>query len=197
MDLISRDESIELGLKTFFTGKKCKHGNVNERRVSNKDCLCNQCRELARNRKKAWALKNKEKVKQYELKNKDKRHLYAKSWALKNIEKVILNHKLYKLKNKEKVYEWNKKRMESKKSSVPKWYGEFDKFLITEAFHLAIKRNAQTKLKWHVDHMIPLNAKEACGLHCGNNIQVIPQRLNNIKVNKMILTNHFEWISYL
>ena len=77
-------------------------------------------------------------------------------------------------------------RWENKNLLVPKWYGEFDKFIITEAFHLAIKRSTQTKVKWHVDHMIPLNAKEACGLHCGDNIQVIPQRLNNIKVNKIL-----------
>lgn len=43
-----------------------------------------------------------------------------------------------------------------------------------EAAALCRDREAATGFAWHVDHMIPLQAKEACGLHCATNLQVIP-----------------------
>jgi hypothetical protein len=37
--------------------------------------------------------------------------------------------------------------------------------------------------------MIPLAAREACGLHVAGNCQVIPRRLNAAKKNRMVLTD--------
>jgi hypothetical protein len=45
--------------------------------------------------------------------------------------------------------------------------------------------------------MIPLKAKEACGLHCADNIQVIPASINLMKNNKLIYTVSHEWIKTL
>ncbi len=194
MDIISRSQSKALGLKTFFTGTKCKNENIAERRVSNKDCLCNECQKAAKNRKITWANNNKNKIKQYELNNKEKREKQRKEWELENKEKMSSYSKVWRLNNKEKVYEWNNTRRADKMLAVPVWYNEFDEFVMQEAFHLSEIRTKLFKIKWHVDHMIPLKAKEACGLHCASNIQVIPQKLNNIKVNKMMLTNPFEWV---
>lgn len=196
MKVISRNESIAAGLKTFFSGRKCKNGNIAERRVSNKDCLCNECQQNAKNRKNAWAKNNKSKIQEYELKNKEKRNKIRKQWELENKQKISIQSKLWRSKNIEKVYEWNRNRQAKKLKSVPIWYDEFDKFVIQEAFSLAKLRTKLSGIKWHVDHLIPLAAKEACGLHCANNIQVIPQKLNNIKVNKMIFTSPFEWVFY-
>lgn len=38
MEIISRKEAIERGLKQYFTGESCTHGHVVERRVDNKRC---------------------------------------------------------------------------------------------------------------------------------------------------------------
>lgn len=74
------------------------------------------------------------------------------------------------------------------------WFGEFDDFVIKEAFILAKLRGKTTGIEWDVDHMIPLQAKSASGLHCAFNIQVIPSTLNRKKSNQMIFTEPGEWI---
>jgi len=49
MNIITRAEALEQGLKTYFTGKPCKRGHVDERQVSNWTCMeC--CRENDRTR---------------------------------------------------------------------------------------------------------------------------------------------------
>lgn len=46
MDVISRKEAKELGLKKYFTGKPCKYGHVSDRNTSGG--YCNQCMSLYR-----------------------------------------------------------------------------------------------------------------------------------------------------
>jgi hypothetical protein len=61
---------------------------------------------------------------------------------------------------------------------------ELDKFVFDEAAKLCIEREKHTKLKWHIDHIIPLHHKDACGLHVAANFQVVPASWNLIKRNK-------------
>lgn len=62
---------------------------------------------------------------------------------------------------------------------------------------MARQRQAATGIDWHADHMIPLSAKKAQGLHTWNNCQVIPQKLNNWKHNKLVLTEPLEWLKFI
>jgi hypothetical protein len=106
---------------------------------------------------------------------------------------------------RDKVSSWKKsnpaknsslhaKRRARHKSAVPAWYGEFDRFVISEAFDIAKARSASTGVEWEVDHMVPFAAKNACGLHCASNIQVIPAKLNSSKKNRMIFTEPLQWL---
>lgn len=61
---------------------------------------------------------------------------------------------------------------------------EWDNFVAEEAFRLAQQRNSLTGGLWTVDHTIPLNHKDACGLHNGFNLQVVPASWNYKKGNR-------------
>ena len=81
--------------------------------------------------------------------------------------------------------------------ALPAWSDELDVFVWQEAAHLVRLRKSATGIDWAADHMIPLAAKTACGLHVGRNCQVIPAYLNNRKNNKLIFTEPFEWMAHV
>lgn len=74
---------------------------------------------------------------------------------------------------------------------------EWDIFVREEANLLCNERMRDTGIPWESDHMLPLRAKIVSGLNCGDNIQVIPAKLNRSKKNNMIYTNRLEWIKDL
>lgn len=56
--IISRAEAKAKGLKYYFTGEICKRGGVSHRRVSDKACTCDNCRDVKRH----WRKKNRESI---------------------------------------------------------------------------------------------------------------------------------------
>lgn len=55
---------------------------------------------------------------------------------------------------------------------------ELDELCFTEAVCLREQRKKLTGFDWHIDHIIPLNHKLACGLHNAFNWQVVPAAWN-------------------
>jgi hypothetical protein len=158
-------------------------------------------REITRKADKKWAAENPEKIRE---KN---RRLYAtnpekvlerarKSRAL-NPERHRASYKRYAAKNPHKRRASERNRQAAQMERTPSWFGEFDQFVIECAYSLCKLREAVTGIEWHVDHMIPLRAKVASGLHIGVNIQVIPELMNQRKSNKMLYTNPGEWVQSL
>jgi hypothetical protein len=192
----SSKEARSLGLKTYFTGVPCKRGGVAERRL-NGDCLCEKCVEFTRALKTKWSAENKEKAIKWRANNPDKMNEYKKAWVERNKAKAAENIRKWKINNPHKMAAYTENRRSAKLQRLPKWNSEFDSFVFEEAARIARVRSKITGIKWSVDHMIPLQAEEACGLHTAANIQVVPSSLNFSKINKMVFTEPFEWIRCL
>jgi hypothetical protein len=60
---------------------------------------------------------------------------------------------------------------------------EFDEFVLEEAATLCKERELTTGFKWHIDHIVPVFHKDACGLNSASNIQVVPASWNVRKSN--------------
>lgn len=197
MIVVNRKEALEKGLDRYFTGKPCKNGGIAERYTIKGSCLCNVCSENKRIKTRQWALENADYWDKYKLENSE--HIKQRNikLRLKNKERYNAVRNEWLKSNPEKARTICARRRAKQKQAVPSWYSELDRFVIHEAYDLVYKRKNMTNIKWHVDHMIPFEAKNACGLHTANNIQVIPERLNVTKVNRMILTEPLEWIRQL
>jgi hypothetical protein len=165
LEIFSRKEAIKLGLKMYFTGQACRNGHTAPRQTSN--CTCYECYYTYR-------------------KSTSNTHHFKKVRSEQN--------RRYYQKNRHEAVRRQIKRKVRIANATPPWYGDFDDLVLQEAYDLASLRAEATGFQWHVDHMIPLRARKACGLHCGENIQVIPARLNWSKKNRMIYTERDAWL---
>ena len=82
-------------------------------------------------------------------------------------------------KNKEYDAFRSKTRKAKKMQTIPLWANEF---FIKEAYQLAKIRSDATGIRWCVDHIVPLVSKFVCGLHCEQNIQLLPESINQSRV---------------
>lgn len=78
--------------------------------------------------------------------------------------------------------------------STASWFGEFDELVMIEARDLCARRAAVTGTPWEIDHMVPMKGRNACGLHIGTNVQVIPKAVNLWKGQRELLMRAGEWL---
>lgn len=83
--------------------------------------------------------------------------------------------------NKGRVNHRNAIRREAVKAATP-WWSDMGEI---QAIYEAAARLRTKGEDVHVDHIVPLQAKDACGLHVHWNLQIIPARENLKKQNKI------------
>ena len=131
MEIISRKEAIEKGLKMYFTGKPCKYGHVTERRASTGVCLeCekeynreywvqnkDQIKEYKKGFWKEYYQQNKERIKEYQKDYREQNKEYWKDYREQNKEQIKDYReqnkeywKDYREQNKEQLNEYNRNR---------------------------------------------------------------------------------------
>ena len=128
--------------------------------------------------------------------NKEKARAASKKWRLNNPEKYIISvmktNRKARIKNKEKIKTYlrnwqiinsdksnaiSAKRRALKKQAIPEWT---DKNLVEDIY-------AEAKyFGLVVDHIIPLNHPNVCGLHWEGNLQLLTAIENLSKGNKLI-----------
>lgn len=132
---------------------------------------------------------NKDKLleynKEYRDNNSEELKLKKKEYYNKYRQDILDKCKIYKKSHKHNVNKLCAKRRASKLKASLDW-GEFNTFVIEEMYDLAKLRSESTGIKWHVDHIVPLNNTKVQGLHVWTNLQVIPGIENLRKSNKIL-----------
>lgn len=220
-EVISKALAIKLRLSRYTSTTPCKYGELSVRAVSDDRCMCAACdRERGRanyQKYRAQILRRaKEKLLEYRKLNpvqrRGKNPNADADYRAKNGDKIRAQHAAWRKRNRARDRERKQKwkadnvgtvaaghhaRRARKLNATPAWDAGLTDFVMREAADLARRREAATGCAWHVDHMIPLQAREACGLHTWANLQVIPASMNIGKRNRMRLTNPGEWIAHL
>lgn len=119
-----------------------------------------------------------EKYKKYYKKTLQKQKEYRKSYQLNNKEQHNKSSEKYRKNNKEKVSCWSRTRQAKKLKATPKWINLKD-------LELVYKNKPEGA---EVDHIIPLQNENVCGLHVPWNLQYLAPEENYSKNNKFDFT---------
>jgi hypothetical protein len=119
---------------------------------------------------------------QKENRTKEKANRNAKAWRQNNPDKVKETLKKYRESARGKVIRCSlqNQRKLLQKQRVPAWSNKEE---ITMWYEVA-EVLSRSGVKFHVDHVVPLQGKNVCGLHVSENMQVLPAHLNISKNNQ-------------
>lgn len=141
-------------LSAFHKHKGMKDGHLNKCAICVKDDVAD------------WRLKNPDARKKEHARRREKEGFPTIEEHRKKLKENSLGRKYAALKYT------NKRRTQTELKN------EFDGFVFQEAFRLRELRKEITGIDWHIDHIVPLNHKQACGLHNAYNFQVVPASWN-------------------
>lgn len=183
--LKTRKEAKALGASHYFTGEPCSRGHVAPRKPKG---ACVECM------KEDWVTDNA------------RRKLQPKSEAAKaagrkyyenNRELVIARatsqpvevtreyKRAWKQRNPDYVQVIVNSRRRRLRNAAPPWLTETHKRQIREMYIAARELTKRTGVKHVVDHVIPLQSQEVCGLHVPWNLQILTHIENSSKGNKL------------
>lgn len=121
----------------------------------------------------------------YYQEHKAQHNAVVKAWKKRNPEQGRISYKKWQQANKACVRFHANKRRCAKLKATPAWTdSEFEQLFIQEIYHLAVLREQATGIKYHVDHIVPLQSSQVCGLHCMSNLQLLPLSENISKSNR-------------
>jgi hypothetical protein len=133
------------------------------------DGLYSSCKSCTQSKSKSWKASNPNYRSEYYLKNKGAELEKAKVWAKGNsgVRNSI-----------------TAKRRASKLQATPSWLSEKDQTQIKRIYTACTNVTERTGKSHHVDHIVPLQGENVCGLHVPWNLAIIPASMNLSKSNK-------------
>lgn len=114
---------------------------------------------------------------------KEERKAKTNTWREQNRKLTRSYASEYKSKNRATYTANQKLRQVGKINRTPLWLTEFDHLKMKCYYQVASMRTRESGEAWHVDHIIPLQGKNVCGLHVPSNLQIIPAIENMRKHN--------------
>lgn len=193
--VILRKDAKKQGLRHYFTGNPCKAGHTDKRLVSTGQCCecirLNHYKDYAKHKEKRlqeikeWQQSNKETVnaatRRWRIQNPTSADATRRKYYTTNKEIYLTRTKHWRSNNKSKLRIYNTRRREQLVLATVKWA---NMQAIDKIYKQAVLMTEQTGTQHHVDHIIPLNGKEVCGLHVEYNLQILTASENYNKNRK-------------
>lgn len=170
---------------------KKEYSKTNKKRISEyrKDYYADN-KESELKSSKSFRENNKDYVVEYNRsyyqKNKERLKLYSLEYRKSNKELVSNNYKSWARRNRHLRNAIDSKRRAAETSSTPLWLTPEQEEEIKHIYFMAKDCEIVTGEKYHVDHIVPLQGKNICGLHVPWNLQVLPADLNLSKGNSYV-----------
>ena len=186
----TRAEAKATGAKYYFTGDPCKHGHIAPRKTKGAcvECLQVEWAQALETRAEYFKEYNKSEAGQkakkgYYERNKDA--VVAAAQARPDEAKNAYKKK-YKEANPDMYRELVSLRRRRFRDATPKWLSPEQRMELRFKYRLAIEMSRATGIRYAVDHEVPIQGEDVCGLHVPWNLRVITQEENLKKSNKHI-----------
>jgi hypothetical protein len=186
----TRGEAKATGAKYYFTGDPCKHGHIAPRKTKGAciECLKVEWAQAIETRAEYFKEYNKSEAgkkakKGYYERNRDA--VIARAFDRPTGEKSAAKKK-YKEANPDMYRELVSLRRRRFRDATPKWLSPEQRMEIRLKYRLAIELSRATGVRHAVDHEVPIQGEEVCGLHVPWNLRVITQEKNLKKSNKHV-----------
>lgn len=158
-----------------------------------KDGLRSHCKQCHRESASSYYKRNTEKClewnRKYAQNNKERVAEIRSAYYQENKEWIAEWKSQYQKNNKAMFAEATARRKSAKLNATPAWLTEDDLDVIAWTYEAAKDREDATGVEHHVDHVIPLQGKDVCGLHVWWNLQVITASDNLHKSNNLYQGN--------
>lgn len=185
----TRAEAKATGATHYFTGEPCKHGHVAPRKTKG---ACVECLKVE------WALGNEKRAVYFATYNKSAAGQAAKQRYYEANKDVVKARAIARPTEDKRRYQekWasenvvyaralTKARRRKHRLATPKWLKRSDVLAIRHLYQIAITMTKTTGEAYVVDHIIPLQHEDVCGLHVPWNLRVITRKENGLKSNKI------------
>jgi 5-methylcytosine-specific restriction endonuclease McrA len=186
----TRSEAKAQGAKYYFTGDPCKHGHIAPRKTKGVcvECMKAESKAALVTRADYFASYNKSyagtKAKR-DYYDKNRTDVIARAQARTN-EAKHLYRKRHKAANPEMYKELTNARRRRYREATPSWLSAEQKLEIRFHYRMAIALSRATGMPHAVDHIVPIQGEDVCGMHVPWNMQVITQDENLKKSNKFV-----------
>ncbi len=172
-------------LLNFNKNKSQKDGYNNQ---------CNDCLKIYREKTRQhridylrrWRENNPDARKIHYQNNKERSSVYAKQYRELNGPRLRKNTVRWQKENLDKDAAKTARRRAAKLKAIPPWITKEQLREIKELYTCAQMFKLYTGQEYHVDHIVPLQGENVCGLHVPWNLQVITAQENLSKSNKLI-----------
>lgn len=165
---------LAISMKTCFKCNQEKELNLFHKHKGMADGHLNKCKECVVKDVAQWRLDNPDCRKKEHAKIRERKGFKTRQEYFASRKEKAIGTKVSKSKYS------HKRRIQKEQSNMT----EFDKFVEEEALRLCEQREKLSGIKWNLDHIVPLNHKNACGLHVYSNFQVVPASWNFKKGNR-------------
>ena len=171
-----------VGTKTCTKCQQTKPVSSFHRSKRHANGLFPYCKECRRAYNKRYVTENagyfQQYNKQYYEKHQEHLQTQARTRARVNRVERRVKHRAYKQTNPGKFSAYQAKRRAQKLLATPAWLSAADLQEIQRVYETCPSTH-------HVDHIVPLQGKQVCGLHVLWNLQQIPAHENHAKNNRL------------
>ena len=121
--------------------------------------------------------------------NKEHKKEYQKKYYRDTLEYQKEWHKSNKARKRYKYNAYEAKRRARKLCATPSWLSKEQLIAIDNIYWLAKDVSTITGETYQVDHIVPLQGIDVCGLHVPWNLQLLPAKENAAKKNNKLDTD--------